>query len=91
MINNLLVEVNGLLMHMLTSLSVDEILLPRYVNWSANFIGLVLKVDMAQSHLKRELCFILLAPGYAVAIQLEQICFVFFVCCHTKAILSEEQ
>ena len=26
-------------MHMLTLLSVDEILLPRYVNWSTNFIA----------------------------------------------------
>ena len=29
-----------------TSLSVDEILLPRYVNWSTNFRGLLLKVEM---------------------------------------------
>ena len=35
-------------MHILTSLSVDEILLPRYVNLSTNFRGLPLKVDMAQ-------------------------------------------
>ena len=32
---------------MLTSLSVDEILLPRYVNRSKNFRGLLLKVEMA--------------------------------------------
>ena len=44
MINNLSTAVNALLMRMLTSLSADEILLSRYVNWSNNFIGLALKV-----------------------------------------------
>ena len=33
-------------MHMLTTLLVDEILLPRYVNWFINFRGLPLKVEM---------------------------------------------
>ena len=36
----------------LTSLSVDEILLPRYVNLFTNFIGLTCIVKMAPSHLK---------------------------------------
>ena len=36
--------------HMLTSLSVDEILLLRYVNRSTNFKGLPLKVKMARVH-----------------------------------------
>ena len=39
-------------MHMLTSLSVDEILLSRYLNWSTNFRGLRLRVEMASSCLK---------------------------------------
>ena len=34
-VDNLLVH--ALPIHMLTSLSVDEILLPNYVNWSTNF------------------------------------------------------
>ena len=33
--------------HILTSLSVDEILQPRYVNWSTNFKDLPLRVEMA--------------------------------------------
>ena len=38
--------------HMLTSLSVDEILLLWYVNLSTNFRGLPLKMEMAPSLLK---------------------------------------
>ena len=34
---------------MLISFSVDEILLPGYVNWSTNIRGLPLTVDMAPS------------------------------------------
>ena len=45
-------EVHNLPMHILTSLSVDEIWLPRYVNWSINFRGLTLKVEMEPSRLK---------------------------------------
>ena len=37
MVDNLSIAFHALLMCMLTSLSVDEILLPRYVNWSNNF------------------------------------------------------
>ena len=39
-------------MRMLTSLQVDEILLPRYVNKSLNFRGLPLKMEMITSNLK---------------------------------------
>ena len=46
-INNLSIEVCVFTRHMLTLLSVDEILLPRYVNWFTNFRGLPLKVEMA--------------------------------------------
>ena len=38
---------------MLTTLSVDEILLPKYVNWSIDFIGLLSDEEMAPSCLKR--------------------------------------
>ena len=37
---------------MLTPLSVDEILLLRYVNWSTNFRCLSLRVEMAASYVK---------------------------------------
>ena len=37
MINNLSLAAHTFPMHILTLLSVDEILLPRYVNWSTNF------------------------------------------------------
>ena len=62
---------------MLISLSVEEILLLRYVNWSTNFRGSSLKMEMAPFCLKHILCFIcvqrgqsflLLALGYAVGI-----------------------
>ena len=42
MIDNLSIAVR-----MLTSLSIDEILLPRYVNWSTNFRVLPLRMEMA--------------------------------------------
>ena len=50
MIDNLFVRC------MLTSLSVDEILLQTYVRWSTNFRGLPLKEEIAPSCLKHELC-----------------------------------
>ena len=37
MIENLSIVVYAFLIHILTSLSVDEIMLPSYVNWSLNF------------------------------------------------------
>ena len=42
-IDNLSIAFHTFTRHMLTSLSVNEILLPRYVNWSTNFRGLPLK------------------------------------------------
>ena len=50
--NNLSIVVNALARRMLTLLSVDEILLLRYVNWSTNFRGLPLRVEMVPSCLK---------------------------------------
>ena len=47
MVNNLSMAVYAFTWHMLTSFSVDEILLPKYVNWSTNFRGLPFKVEMA--------------------------------------------
>ena len=44
MISNLSIAVHTFPMHMLASLSVDEILLPKYVNWSTNFRGGQFKV-----------------------------------------------
>ena len=52
MINNLLIAVHTFTRQMLTSHSVDEILLPRCVNLSTNFIGLPLKMEMITSCLK---------------------------------------
>ena len=37
---------------MVTSLSVDEILLPRYVNFSTNIRSMPVRVEMAPSRLK---------------------------------------
>ena len=37
---------------MLTSLSIDEISLPKYIILSSNFRGMSLKVDMALTRLK---------------------------------------
>ena len=39
MVDNLSMAVHAIPMGMLTSLSVDEILLPSYVKWSTNFRG----------------------------------------------------
>ena len=47
MIDNLWIAVQVFASHMLTSLSVDEILLPRYINLSTNFRGLLLKVKIS--------------------------------------------
>ena len=70
-IDNLSIVVHTFSRCMLTSLTVDEILLPRYVNFSIN-----LNMGMALSCLKsifylhscRAQCFLLLAPGYAIRI-----------------------
>ena len=45
----MVVAVDDLPMCMLTPLSVDEILLPRYMNWSINFIRLSFNKEMASS------------------------------------------
>ena len=52
MTDYLLIAVHTFAEHMLTSLSVDEILLPKYVNLSTNFRDLPLKVEMAPSYFK---------------------------------------
>ena len=48
MVDNLLIAVHAFSMHMLTSLSFDEILLPRYLKWSTNFRDLSFNVVMVQ-------------------------------------------
>ena len=58
MSNNLSVAVDTLVRHMLQSLSVDEMLLPRYVNLSTNLKGLQLRVEVAPFRLKHVLYFI---------------------------------
>ena len=45
-INNLSIEFHADTIRMFTSLSVDEMLLLRYVNWSTNFRGWPLRVDI---------------------------------------------
>ena len=50
-VNKLSIAVHAFLMHILTSLSVDEILLPSYAKWSTDFQGLLFNV-MAPSSLK---------------------------------------
>ena len=52
MINNLSTAVHAFPICMLTALSVDKILLPKYVNKSTNLGGLLLNVEMALSWLK---------------------------------------
>ena len=51
-IDNLWIAFHAFARCMLTSFSVDEMLLPRYVNWSTNFRGLLHRVEMASSCLK---------------------------------------
>ena len=81
MVINISIAVHALLMCMLTSLSVDEILLPRYMNWSTNFKGLPFDVKTAPSWLRHinsfsssheNQCLLLPIPGYVVDIWLEQ-------------------
>ena len=55
---------------MLISLSVDNILLPRYVNWSTNFRGQNRNGSfLFKTH---EFCFICIVVGYEVRIQIAQ-------------------
>ena len=51
MVNNHSIAVHMLLLSILTSLSVDDTLLPSYMNWSANFRDLQFN-EMAPSWLK---------------------------------------
>ena len=70
-------------MLILPSLSVDEILPRKYVNWSTNFRNLLLN-EMAPSWSKayepfypsfqRKQCLLLSATGYEAEIHLEQVC-----------------
>ena len=50
MIDKLPITFHTFTRHMLTSLSVDEILLPKYVNLSTNLGGLPLKMKMKMAH-----------------------------------------
>ena len=52
MVVNRLIAIHALPICKLISLSVDEILLPRYVNWSANFRGLPFNKKIASTWLK---------------------------------------
>ena len=58
MIDNLLIAVHAFARCMLTSFSIDEILLLRYMDLSTNLRALPLRVEMVPSHLKCILCFI---------------------------------
>ena len=87
MIDNLSITVHAFPMSMLTWLSVEEILLPRYLNLSTNFRGVSFNVEMAH-HLiqntrtlfylssRRDQCFLLPAPGSTVEIQLGHVYFI---------------
>ena len=55
---NLWIAIHALPMRMLISLSVDEILLPRYMNWFINFRGLPFNKKMTLSCLRHERRFI---------------------------------
>ena len=52
MINSLSIAIHDNTMYIFTSLSVDKMLLLRYVNWSTNFRGFPLRVEMVPSYLK---------------------------------------
>ena len=54
MIDNLSIAFHTFARHMLTCISVDKMLLPKYVNWSTNFRGLSLKVETAHFCLKHK-------------------------------------
>ena len=62
-INQLIHIIHNIAFHvfvrlLLTSLLVDEILLLWYVNWSTNFRGLLLRVEVAFLFKRHEFCFI---------------------------------
>ena len=58
MIDNLSINFIAFLGRMLTTLSVDEVLLLRCVKLSTNFRGLPLKMEMILSYLKRILFYL---------------------------------
>ena len=62
---NLLIADYALLTYMLSLLSVDEILLPRYMNWSTNFRGLSFNCENV---LLEYQSYLLHAPGYSAEI-----------------------
>ena len=79
MTNNQSIEVNTFTMPILMSLSIDETLLPRYVNLSTNFRELSFRVEMSpwlkymtrfSPHSRGVLCLLLPYPGYASGIWL---------------------
>ena len=72
-INSLSKAFHAFIKLMLILLSVDKMLLPRYVNWSTDFRGWPLWVQITPFCLKCNFtvkCLLLLALGYAVGIQL---------------------
>ena len=82
MIDNLSTVFHAFIKYILISLSVDEMLLLMFVNWSANFRHLALRVEMSPSCLKyilfylhsfRTQCLSQLALGYTVEILLGQV------------------
>ena len=52
MISNMYIAFHAFIRYIFTSISADEMLQPRYVNWSGNFRGLPLRVKMAPFYLK---------------------------------------
>ena len=78
MVVNLSIAVHELHLRMLTSLSVDEILLLRYMNWSTNFRGLILNVEMTPRNLfylssRRDYCLLMPATGFATELRLDHV------------------
>ena len=76
LVNSLRITFHAFARHIMTSLSVDEKLLPRYVKLSTNFRGPPFRLGMNPSRLKHVLCFvcvqclILPAPCSTVGIRL---------------------
>ena len=86
MINNLSIAIHAFAMRMFTLLSINKLLLPRFGNWSNNFIGLPLKVEITP-HLKHELCFIYVhieAKASCCLFQTMQLGYVFGWCIYDK-------
>ena len=73
-INNLSITDYTLLMRILTLLSIDEILLSRYGNWSTNFSGFFLfPTHELYKRSRGDQCFLLLASYCAAEIRFEQV------------------